>query len=62
MTEHVFTFTQTVTNTVVIESDAPRDDVEELAWDKLPGSLCHQCARTHEESGDWELVEEESET
>ena len=30
------------------------DEAIELAWDKLPGSLCHQCACEVELAGEWE--------
>jgi hypothetical protein len=57
MTEHIFHFAQTAGHTVVIESDLGRDQALDLAWDKLPGSLCHQCAGEYDMSGEWELDE-----
>lgn len=59
MSEHEFVFVQTASHVVIIESDLSRDEVEEQAWDKLPGSLCHQCAHEYDMAGDWELLTEE---
>lgn len=59
MTEHVFVFSQYATHVVTVEHDGDRDAAEQLAYDELPGSLCHQCAHDFEMAGDWELVPED---
>lgn len=61
MTEHVFAFTQTASHVVTINHDGTREEAEQLAWDRLPVSLCHQCAHDFEMAGDWYLEEEERE-
>lgn len=59
MSEHVFVFAQNATHVVTVEHDGDRDAAEQLAWDELPVSLCHQCAHDFDMAGDWELVPEE---
>lgn len=58
MAEHNFLFVTTASTWVTVESDLPREQAEELAWDKVDASLCHQCSRKAE-FGDWELSEEQ---
>lgn len=45
----------TVSTVVEVECDS-LDDLDDVLWEEVPGSLCHQCARTHETSGEWEVV------
>ena len=43
---------QSVSTTTEVEAET-LDEAIEASWDLLPGSLCHQCAATHELSEEW---------
>lgn len=47
-------FLQTASTSVTIDADDLESAIEQ-AYNKLPGSLCHHCARDFDMSGDWEL-------
>lgn len=50
-------YTVYFTSVASASAKAEADDYEgaiDSAWDKLPGSLCHQCSRKVELSGEWE--------
>jgi hypothetical protein len=54
----------TVSATVTVEADS-LDEARELAYDELPGSLCHQCANDQfsnysMEIGEFDLDTEET--
>lgn len=57
MAEITYIFKQTASHVVTVNADN-RIDGENAAYDKLPVSLCHQCAHEFEMAGDWELDEE----
>lgn len=54
MAAYLIFFTTTASAAVDVEADSLEDAIE-LAYDELPGSLCHQCARTHEMSDEWDV-------
>lgn len=47
-------FITTASTSVEVEADSLEEAIE-LAYDELPRSLCHQCARTHEMSDEWDV-------
>jgi hypothetical protein len=60
MPEFTYVFKQTASHVVTVKADT-REDGENLAYDELPVSLCHQCAHKYDMAGDWELDEEATE-
>lgn len=57
MPEFTYAFKQFAGHFVTIEAES-REAGEDAAWEKLPVSLCHQCAHEYDMAGDWELDEE----
>lgn len=61
MPEFTYTFSQYASHSVTVEAES-REAGEDAAWNLLPASLCHQCAREYELCGDWGLVEEDTDS
>ncbi|MFE3052308.1 hypothetical protein [Nocardia sp. NPDC059239] len=57
MPEFTYVFKQYASHVVTVEAES-REAGEDAAWDRLPPSLCNQCAHEFEMAGDWELDEE----
>ncbi|MFE2995039.1 hypothetical protein ACFXG4_08510 [Nocardia sp. NPDC059246] len=60
MPEFTYVFKQPATHVVTVEAES-REAGENAARDRLPASLCYQCAREFDLAGDWELDEEATE-
>lgn len=54
MSEYTVHFIQTASAAITRVEAEDTDDAIEKAWDRLPGPLCHQCARDVELAGEWE--------
>lgn len=53
MPKYLIAYTSIVETYVEIEADT-LEEAEEEGWMKIDASLCHQCARGIDLSGDWD--------
>lgn len=56
MPKYVVYFQSVAETRVEVDVDDP-DDAIDTAWDRVGGSLCHQCAHAVDLSGEWDPVE-----
>ncbi|AEJ94154.1 hypothetical protein THIBAULT_54 [Mycobacterium phage Thibault] len=54
MNEYTVWFAQAVGTVVKRVEAEDYSEAIDRAWDELPGSLCHQCARDFDLAGEWE--------